>query len=199
MSGSLYFSAFDLRDADDLERAFEHFLDDLEAGHFFSPRPAGEQWYELLSELLPHALNEPYDTGVGSAEVAYNGWPILLAALAHYRARLPLPAGAATPAAAIAEDLHYRFELQGCLDWLKGVGRDGLSLKEPNERGRVSALLDDLRERPALCAYFHLSLNRLLQKLCMPPEEAEQLAALIKEELRLASPDDELSAYLFAS
>lgn len=193
-----YFADLDLRDPAVLAARFDDFLDALENGDFLRqdlPQPQ-QPWHEIAQTLVQHSLSDPFDTVNGSSEAFYHGWPTLLACLAAHGEGLPLPLGATEATDVFPSALRHRVALQSCFEWLTGIGSAGLSLHDSDQQGRVTALIDALRDHRDSVAACALTLDGLLARLQLPPSEAQQLAILFTQHLGLTAATRPLIHFL---
>lgn len=181
-------------DPTQLETVFDQYLDDLEAGYFSQQKHP--LWLSRLLEFLPEVLSEPFNTLEGSSEAYSVGWDNLCYLLDLQAHSLPLPKGATHPLEALPSSLHHRLILQSCLEWLTGIGREGISLADDVEQGRVEALYDDLLEHPDTLRYFNFTVHSLNARLQMPAIEHKHFIDLSCNLLQLPDTQTPLMAYL---
>lgn len=196
---SSYFDGVDLSQTEQLEAVFDRFLDDLESGYFLRTdmTQITQSWHEIARVLVQHSLSLPFDTCAGSKEAFYYGWPTLLEALEIYGKALPLPETAKSPLDIFPAELLHHIQLQGCLEWLSGIGQDAqTSLSLPQQQGRIEALMEALEEHKATLRYLDLNLHDLLTYLIMPEAEKQLFAELFSQQLDLPSAQVGLVDYI---
>ncbi|MBN1815145.1 MAG: hypothetical protein JXA14_25150 [Anaerolineae bacterium] len=158
------------------------------------PRPS-EPWYEIARNLVPRILHEPFRTDEGMWWAMHEGWPALVEVLETHVQDLSLPQGVESPLDLFPLDLRHRLWLQVCFDALSGLGQDEeLTLKK--QPYRTEWFVRCLREHKESVQYFDLTVESLLTRVILPPEDEERLMEMMTEQLGLTSPQDHLANYL---
>jgi hypothetical protein len=110
---------------------------------------------------------------------------------------LSLPEGVTSPLDIFPVDLRYRLELQSCFDTLHGLGQaEDLSLANEGQQHRVVWFVNLLREHKDIVQYFDLTLEKLLTRIILPPQEEKIFIDLVMKELDLPSSRDRLVDFL---
>lgn len=158
------------------------------------PRPK-EPWYEIARKIIPRLLEEPFRTDAGMYWAMYEGWPTFVETLETHGQDLPLPQDADSPLEIFPVDLRHRLWLQTCFDALSGLGQDEeLTLANKRQReSRMNWLIQCLREHKDTVKYFDLTLEKLLTKVIMPPQDEKIFVDLMRERLDLASLQEPLT------
>jgi len=151
------------------------------------PRPS-EPWFEAATRIVPYLLLEPFPTDTVKYEVVSKGWPRLVEALEDHAWDLLLPEGVASPVDIFPADLQHRLWLQTCFGALDGLGQDGaLTLQHESQHWRVDSFIEDLSAHKKSTSYFDLTLEGLLQRTVMPPQDREILTLMMMDRLGLSS------------
>jgi len=160
------------------------------------PRPK-EPWYEIARKIVPHILQEPFRTDAGMYQAMYEGWPMLVEVLEEHGRELSLPPEVNNPLDIFPTVLRHRLWLQVCFDALSGLGQDErLTLANANQQDRVAWFIQCLKEHKDTVQYLDLSLDTLLTRVIMPPEDEEIFVHLMTEQLDLPSPQVRLVEFL---
>ena len=160
-----------------------------------SPRPE-QTWSEIARELAPRLLQEePIVTSEIPTELMCYGWPNLADAIEEHAVHLSLPEGVNTPLDIFPRDLFHRLELQACLDILRGLGQEK-ELNLADQTWRVPDFVDQLHDSKASVAYLDLTLEKLLTKVIMPPDDERLFVKRMVEELNLTSLQEPLAEKL---
>ncbi|MGB0388309.1 MAG: hypothetical protein ACPGWR_26115 [Ardenticatenaceae bacterium] len=155
-----------------------------------------QTWYEIARQIAPHLLQkEPIYTSVIPREVVCDGWSDLAGAIEEHAGELSLPKGVNTPLDIFPRDLFHRLELQACFDSLRGLGQQK-ELNLEDQPWRLSDFVDELRESKASVAYLDLTLEKLLTKVVLPPNDEKIFVQEMMEELNLTSPQEPLAKKL---
>jgi hypothetical protein len=87
--------------------------------------------------------------------------------------------------------------LQVCFDDLYGLGQEEeLTLANENQQDRIKWFIHALRQQKDTVRYFDLTLNSLLTRVILPPEEEALFVPMMMEQLALPSPQAPLADYL---
>jgi hypothetical protein len=161
------------------------------------PRPK-EPWYEIAGKIVPRIIHEPFRTEEGTSEAIFEGWPALVETLEEHGKYLTLPADVQKPIEIFPLELRHLFQLHLCCDALSGLGQEEeLTLANPEQREyRIEWFLRCIREHKDTIQYFELSLETLLTRMIMPPQDEEIFIRLMTEELGLPSTQALLAEYL---
>jgi hypothetical protein len=160
------------------------------------PRPS-EPWYEIARKITPRLLQEPFKTDALYYGATLEGWSDLVACLEEYGQDLSLPERATSPLDIFPVDLRYRLELQSCFDALHGLGQEeDLSLANEEQQHRVAWFANLLREHKDIVQYFDLTLEKLLTRIILPPQEEKIFIDMVMKELGLTSSRDRLVDFL---
>lgn len=132
------------------------------------------------------------------SRVVFEGWPELVRVLKTHALGLSLPEGVSEPIEVIPIDLRYRLWLQVCFDALSGLGQDEmLTLANPEQREyRLEWFISSMKEHKDMVKYFDLTLDTLLTKIIMPPQDRVIFRRLMTELLALPSSEVSLSDFL---
>jgi hypothetical protein len=159
-------------------------------------RPS-EPWYEIVREIAPRLLQEPFRTYKVYDETVIEGWPGLVENLEKYGQDLSLPEGVTSPLDVIPADLRHRLWLQTCFDALGGLGQDKeLTLEDERQQVRVGWFIDLLREHKDTVEHFDLTLETLLTRVILLPKDAEIFVKMMMDQLGFTSPQDRLADFL---
>lgn len=160
------------------------------------PRPQ-EPWYEIARKLAPLLVKEPFDTSEIMYAVHTEGWPDLVEALAEYGPHFSLPEGVESPLDIFSVELRHKLWLQTCFDVLSGLGQEaGLTLAEEEQDYRIVWFVHLLKEHRDTVAYFALTLETLLQRVILPPQDRPLFIQMMTGELGLPSSQAPLEKYL---
>lgn len=152
-----------------------------------------QTWYEIAREIAPRLLQkEPIYTSAIPTELMCDGWTDLANAIEKHARHLSLPEGVSTPLDIFPPDLFHRLELQASFDMLRGLGQEK-ELNLEDQPWRLSDFVDRLRENKASVAYLDLTLDKLLTKIIIPPNDEKIFVPRMMEELDLASPQEPLA------
>jgi len=160
------------------------------------PRPS-EPWYVIFKKIVPHLLIEPYRTFDCHEQVNCEGWNRIATGLLEHGQGLSLPPSVESWEALVPVELRHKLWLQRCFNSLDGLGQDAsLTLKDPEEHYRMNWFFQSLRECKATVAYFHLTLESLLNRLVLPPEEQAVFVKMMQDKLGLGSPQEQIASHL---
>jgi len=158
------------------------------------PRPS-EPWYETARKIVPRLLVEPFKTEEATWWATTEGWPALVEVLETHARDLPLPQGVESPLGIFSPDLRHRLWLQVCFDALSGLGQaEELTLEK--QPFRIEWFVRCLREHKDSVQYFDLTLEGMLTRVILPPEDAKRFVEMMREQLGLPSLQDPLADYL---
>lgn len=175
------------------------FNDDINQGDRISyidgtARPS-KPWDEILNQIVPHLLIEPFDTSAAVWEVKAEGFPKLIDATRKCGQGLSLPSGVNSPEEVIPAELRHKMWLQLCLDDLAGLGQEPkLNLIEQPER--VEWLVDHLREHKDSVRFLGLSLETLVKRVVLPEADRPIFTQLMQEQLSLPSWQEPIASRL---
>ncbi len=160
------------------------------------PRPS-EPWHVILNKIVPHLLIEPYRTFDVHDDVTCDGWPRIVSALREHGEGLSLPPGVESCEEVLPADLRHKLWLQWCFDNLGGLGQlESMTLKKPEQHDRVKWFIERLRECKETVAFLRLTLESLLSRLVLPPEEQPIFLEMMQSKLGLVSPQELIASRL---
>lgn len=177
----------DFSDDEDEERIL--YIDEI-------PRPK-EPWYDIARKIVPALLREPVQTDAVTYQAIYEGWPSLVEVLETHGPDLSLPEDATSPLDIFPVDLQHRLWLQTCFDALVGLGQsEDLTLANAEQQDRVAWFTRLLRDHKETVEYFHLTLETLLTRIVMPPQDEAIFIRMMMDQLGLTSPQEPLAPML---
>jgi hypothetical protein len=154
------------------------------------PRP-DRLWYEIVREIAPRLVVEPFNTAEIHYTVITEGWRDLVAALDEHGEGLSLPRGVNRPEEVVPPEIRHRLWLQCCLKELEGLGYGpDLTLADPQEHLRITAFVDALREHKESVAALGLTLESLLTIAHLSPTDKPVFVSMMMETLGLPSAQD---------
>ena len=162
------------------------------------PRPS-EPWYEILNQVVPKLLLEPFVTSEIYEETYHEGWPSLVECLENYAQDLSLPQGITSPPLVIPAGIRHRLWLQSCcFDVLSGLGQEEeLTLENEQQKSwRIEEFIDSLKDYKDSVKYCHLTIDKLLQLVKLPPKDEKILIKSMLEKLGLESGSQQLYDFL---
>ncbi len=162
------------------------------------PRPS-QPWYEIINQVVPKLLLEPFVTSKIYEETYHEGWPRLVDCLENYAQDLSLPQGITSPLEVIPAGIRHRLWLQSCcFDELSGLGQEEeLTLENEEQKSwRIEEFIDSLKDYKDSVNYCHLTLDKLLQLVKLPPKDEKILVKSMLEKLGLESGSQQLYNFL---
>jgi len=162
-----------------------------------TPRPL-HNWYEVALMLVPHMLQEPFQTkDAWKFWLVHEGWATLLEVLNAYGEKLPLPPNVNAPLEIFPEDLCHRLNLQTCFSELGGLGyQPHMTLHNEAEHERIEWFIRQLRQHKNSVNYFKLNMKSLLMRLVLPEPDEPVFIKLLCQRLALPSHNATLTDFL---
>ena len=112
---------------------------------------------------------------------------------------LSLPQGITSPPLVIPAGIRHRLWLQSCcFDVLSGLGQEEeLTLENEKQKSwRIEEFIDSLKDYKDSVNYCHLTLDKLLQLVKLPPKDEKILVKSMLEKLGLESGSQQLYDFL---
>lgn len=157
-------------------------------------RPS-KPWDQILNQIVPHLLIEPFDTSGEMWEVKTEGFPKLMDAVRKHGQGLSLPPGVNSHEEVVTVRLWHKMWLQFCFDALAGLGQaPEINLAEQPER--IEWFIEHLREHKESVQFFGLTLESLLKQVILPDADRPIFVKLMQEQLSLASVQELITPHL---
>lgn len=155
------------------------------------PRPK-DPWYEIVKEVVPKLILEPFKTYEVYSEMHHNGWPAIAECLEEHTSDLSLPPDVSSPVDIIQPEIRHKLWLQCCFDELSGIGQEKeLTLEDEEQRlWRVESFISALKEYKESIEYFDLTPETLVKKVKLPPKDEKILLESLLHELGMKSVSD---------
>jgi hypothetical protein len=183
---------------DALGRLFS-FNDDVESEgriHYIDGiRRPSKPWDEILNQIVPHLLIEPFDTSAVFWEVKSEGFPKLMDAVRKHGHGLSLPGGANSPEEVIPAELRHKLWLQACFVDLAGLGQEPeINLTEQPER--INWFIEHLRKHKDSVRLLGLTLETMMKRVLLPDTDQPIFTNLMRDQLLLTSIQEPIAPHL---
>lgn len=161
------------------------------------PRPS-EPWYEIVREIAPKLLIEPFKTFEIHEEIYHEGWPQLADCIEEYCDDLSQPEGVASSIEVVPPNIRHKLELQYCFAQLSGLGQENeLTLENEEQKSwRIEDFIDSLKKVRESVDFFELILAALLKLVILPPKDERILIDSLLHELGMKSVSEKLAGVL---
>ncbi len=159
-------------------------------------RPS-EPWYEIARKIVPHFVKDPFLTDTAYHEIVFEGWLILGDALENHAHNLSLPTGVKSHLDIISLNIQHQLNLQLCVDELSGLGREeDITLEDEDQLHRIDEFISVARGYRDSLQYLGVTLEKLVQKVIMPPKDEKIFTDMLMVQLGINSLQENLSKYL---
>ena len=158
-----------------------------------------EPWYEMAKKIAVHFLQIPFKTNEANYEIICDGWAVLVDTLETHSQHLSLPKGAETPIDIFSLNLRHSLNLQFCFtEDLYGLGQEEETTFEDEEHHyRIEDFIQTLRVYKDSVQYLNLTLEKMLTRVSMPPQDEKIFIDLMIAKLGMNSLQEQLAKFLW--
>ncbi len=158
-----------------------------------------EPWYEMAKKMAVYFLQIPFKTNEANYEIICDGWAVLVDILETHAQHLSLPKGAETPIDIFPLNLQHSLNLQFCFtEDLYGLGlEEETTFENKEQHHRIEDFIQTLRVYKDSVQYLNLTLEQMLTRVSMPPQDEKIFIDLMIAKLGMNSPQEQLEKFLW--